>query len=120
MHNRSFFIVPTCGTGMDMSHACHALPIELPLGQCMGGILESSATARYRRRHPAWRLTPSFPQVRATVTLAAVSAAAGSTAFMPAKVAAFIHVSTFGIWLGEHTRACERASKLWICRVPTV
>ena len=58
---------------MDMSHACHALPIESPLGQCMGGILESSVTARYRRRYPAWRLNPSFPQVCAAVTLAAVS-----------------------------------------------
>ena len=63
---------------------------------------------------PAWRLALSLPQVRAAVTLAAVSAAAGSTAFMPAKVAAFIHVSTYGIWLGEHTRAFEQASKLGI------
>ena len=39
-------------------------------------------------------------QVRAAATVAAVSVVSGSTFFMPAKVAAFIHVSSFGIWLG--------------------
>lgn len=38
--------------------------------------------------------------VRALVSAAAVAAAAGSSAFLPSKAAAFIHVAAFGIWLG--------------------
>ncbi|KAJ9529501.1 hypothetical protein QJQ45_013853 [Haematococcus lacustris] len=40
--------------------------------------------------------------VRATATLAAVTAAAGSSALLPGRLAAFMHVAAFGLWLGSN------------------
>ena len=47
-------------------------------------------------------MTPSCEQVRLGLLTAAVALAARSTEFVPVQVAAFIHVISWGLWLGSN------------------
>jgi hypothetical protein len=76
--------------------ARHGSKLRGPLVSSSGG---GRAPGRSRKLHPQH---PSpVPQVRTLATVAAVCAAACSTAFMPSKIAGLVHLSAFVLWLGE-------------------
>lgn len=67
------------------------------------GLGRRACTMHISRKTPSLTFNHRSPeQVRTLAALAAFAAAAGSTAFLPARLTAFMHITAYGIWLGTN------------------